>query len=529
MSEQSKNGRRLRGKSRATSEAPDGVGSAARRRGSLSVGGLSVSGLSVSGLSVFALALLGAAGTASAQQAPTVIGNATPQVFVNTQLLNSLGPGGFGSYGAAPYGYAQPYQQPAYAAPYAGYGVPQPGAMPAQPAGQPYYVTRPGTLLFPPNSFPRSQVTGGAPALAVLPPQQQMAQAPGQAPASQALIPSLPPSPALSNPVDLPRPPQIAARAEPGPAEPPSPPPSIAASEAPPPPAPEAPALGAPAVQAPAPPPPAAPEESAASLPMIPPPSLDGDSDQPLAPPPPQLAEAPAEPAMPETQMAVATDQPVAPPPPALEPEQPSQAASEPEPEEPPAPPPPALPEESESAAVAPPEPPAEPPSEPAPTVTASIAEPPPAPEPQPAPELPAAEPPTAEAPPAEPPAAEPPPAPSETQTAALPPATLDEGALRLAFGAGSADLDDGDKATLSQLAQELNADGNARVQLLAYASSSDNSASRARRLSLSRALAVRAFLIDQGVRSTRMDVRALGDKSEGGPPDRVDILPARR
>lgn len=127
---------------------------------------------------------------------------------------------------------------------------------------------------------------------------------------------------------------------------------------------------------------------------------------------------------------------------------------------------------------------------------------------------------------------APPPPAtpePSPPQTAALPPADLDEGALRLAFAETSAELSEQAKGELKALAGELIKDGNARVQLLAYASSADDSASRARRLSLSRALAVRAYLIDQGVRSTRMDVRALGNKSEGGPPDRVDILPARR
>ena len=47
-------------------------------------------------------------------------------------------------------------------------------------------------------------------------------------------------------------------------------------------------------------------------------------------------------------------------------------------------------------------------------------------------------------------------------------------------------------------------------------------------RLSLSRALAVRAFLIDRGVRSTRMDVRALGNKFEKGPGDRVDLIFAK-
>ena len=63
------------------------------------------------------------------------------------------------------------------------------------------------------------------------------------------------------------------------------------------------------------------------------------------------------------------------------------------------------------------------------------------------------------------------------------------------------------------------------RLQLKAYASAQDSSASAARRLSLSRALAVRSFLIESGVSSTRIDVRALGAKSEAGPPDRVDLV----
>ena len=39
------------------------------------------------------------------------------------------------------------------------------------------------------------------------------------------------------------------------------------------------------------------------------------------------------------------------------------------------------------------------------------------------------------------------------------------------------------------------------------------------------RALAVRAFLIERGVRSTRIDVRAMGKQSEGGPSERVDVV----
>jgi outer membrane protein OmpA-like peptidoglycan-associated protein len=41
--------------------------------------------------------------------------------------------------------------------------------------------------------------------------------------------------------------------------------------------------------------------------------------------------------------------------------------------------------------------------------------------------------------------------------------------------------------------------------------------------LSLTRALAVRAYLMDKGIADTRIDVRALG-VAASGPPDRVDI-----
>jgi len=49
---------------------------------------------------------------------------------------------------------------------------------------------------------------------------------------------------------------------------------------------------------------------------------------------------------------------------------------------------------------------------------------------------------------------------------------------------------------------------------------------SETRRLSFRRALVVRSYLIEQGVSSARMDVRALGNKVEGGgPADRVDLV----
>lgn len=117
-----------------------------------------------------------------------------------------------------------------------------------------------------------------------------------------------------------------------------------------------------------------------------------------------------------------------------------------------------------------------------------------------------------------------------KTKTAALPPAKApDKPAtdkmLRFEFTGNSADLPSNATSELRTLAERLlRADG-LRVQVKAYASAVEGGPSAARRLSLSRALAVRAFLIGQGVRSTRIDVRALGNRSEGGPPERVDLI----
>lgn len=63
------------------------------------------------------------------------------------------------------------------------------------------------------------------------------------------------------------------------------------------------------------------------------------------------------------------------------------------------------------------------------------------------------------------------------------------------------------------------------RVQLHGYANGSGESASQARRMSLFRALAVRTYLMKKGVRSTRIDVRALGRKDDGQIADRVDVI----
>jgi len=117
-------------------------------------------------------------------------------------------------------------------------------------------------------------------------------------------------------------------------------------------------------------------------------------------------------------------------------------------------------------------------------------------------------------------------PEPEPPQSAALPSAASSVDEMRLLFNDGSAELTATAAGQLDGLAGKLLANTEARLQLLAYAKASSDGTSRARRLSLSRALAVRAYLIEKGIRSTRMDVRALGSGFEDGPPDRVDVLP---
>ena len=117
-------------------------------------------------------------------------------------------------------------------------------------------------------------------------------------------------------------------------------------------------------------------------------------------------------------------------------------------------------------------------------------------------------------------------------QVASLPPkaAPIAPGqTLRLTFPPGTARLTPEASRKLARVAKTVVEDSKLRLQLLAYAGGSSETASQARRLSLSRALSARSFLIGKGVRSTRIDVRALGNKSGGGPPDRIDVLVTKR
>jgi outer membrane protein OmpA-like peptidoglycan-associated protein len=121
-------------------------------------------------------------------------------------------------------------------------------------------------------------------------------------------------------------------------------------------------------------------------------------------------------------------------------------------------------------------------------------------------------------------PTAQPPAPPSVAAVPLAPTAPPKDRALQIEFAAGDSRVPAASQAGLKELAESMKAQESLRLQIVAYAAGGDLTASTARRLSLSRALAVRTVLIEQGVRSTRIDVRALGDKVSDQPANRVDL-----
>ncbi len=99
---------------------------------------------------------------------------------------------------------------------------------------------------------------------------------------------------------------------------------------------------------------------------------------------------------------------------------------------------------------------------------------------------------------------------------------------LRLPFQAAQADLGGDGAATIKGLVDSAPAAEPISYTVLAYAGATPGDPSAARRLSLSRAMAVRTALMNNGVASTRIFVRALGSQAGDAGADRVDITLAR-
>lgn len=175
--------------------------------------------------------------------------------------------------------------------------------------------------------------------------------------------------------------------------------------------------------------------------------------------------------------------------------------------------------------------------SPPPPSLAPPPAAPAAAPVPSTAPGVPAAAPPAARAatPPAPPDLSNPPGSP---QLATLPPDSDDTsgatdavveplarpGDIRISYAAEATELPDTARAALDGLAAWLRENPSTRIEVVGYAETPSPTESEARRLSLLRARDVRSYLVDRGVLSTRIDVRALGSRTEETPRNRVDV-----
>jgi outer membrane protein OmpA-like peptidoglycan-associated protein len=107
-------------------------------------------------------------------------------------------------------------------------------------------------------------------------------------------------------------------------------------------------------------------------------------------------------------------------------------------------------------------------------------------------------------------------------------PARLLPDDLKIDFSPNSEKLPGDASLHLNRLAAKLTSSPDLRVELRSFATGSADMASKARRLALARALAVRSYLTSQGVDSERIDVRALGNAANAAPGDRVDIFLTR-
>lgn len=103
--------------------------------------------------------------------------------------------------------------------------------------------------------------------------------------------------------------------------------------------------------------------------------------------------------------------------------------------------------------------------------------------------------------------------------------ALADGEGVRLLYEVDGDTIDDAGRGVLADIADQAKEDEGRRLEIRAYAAGTPDLAAHARRLSLDRALSVRAYLIDRGIASARIDVRALGNTAPDGPADRVDVF----
>jgi outer membrane protein OmpA-like peptidoglycan-associated protein len=94
--------------------------------------------------------------------------------------------------------------------------------------------------------------------------------------------------------------------------------------------------------------------------------------------------------------------------------------------------------------------------------------------------------------------------------------------AITVPFEAQSVEIAQAGRGALDGLARSLSERGVRQIEVRGYASGDD--VSDARKLALARALSVRSYLIDQGVKA-RIEVNVNGQPARCAPRERVDVL----
>lgn len=118
-----------------------------------------------------------------------------------------------------------------------------------------------------------------------------------------------------------------------------------------------------------------------------------------------------------------------------------------------------------------------------------------------------------------------------EPKVAAVTPPVASPDVNRLLFQEGAEEVSAEGRAQLEQIAARVRDDRDIRLQVMSYADSASETGDSNRRVSLRRAGNVRRILLDNGIESFRILVRALGapGPDDNGPGNRVDILIGRR
>ncbi|WP_417518201.1 OmpA family protein [Minwuia sp.] len=126
-------------------------------------------------------------------------------------------------------------------------------------------------------------------------------------------------------------------------------------------------------------------------------------------------------------------------------------------------------------------------------------------------------------------PVATPAPASPAPRVAAVTPQAAAPDVTRILFDGPETDVSASGLATLQSIAESAKGDRSMRIQVEAYADSDTETDVWKRRVSLRRAQNVRRVLLDSGIESFRILVRALGAPTKGGPGNRVDVKIATR